>query len=104
MRAKHWAGATATVSVAMKWGRSSPPRCFARVQDPSLRRVQPLRPQQLPFTVGGERNGEPHSEPRLSCSVHPSTPEETIEIRCHRHTSTIKEASKTGKHKRKFWP
>jgi hypothetical protein len=27
-----WVGATATVSVATKWGRSSPTRCFARVQ------------------------------------------------------------------------
>src|SRR5712692_2951947 len=27
-----WAGATATVSVATKWGRSSPFGCFARVQ------------------------------------------------------------------------
>jgi hypothetical protein len=53
---------------------------------------------------GGERNCEPHSEPRLSCTVHPSTPKETIEIRCHRHTSTIKEASKTEKRKRGFWP
>ena len=53
---------------------------------------------------GGERKGEPHSEPRLSCAVHPSTPEETIKIRCHRHTSTIKEASKTEKRKRGFWP
>jgi hypothetical protein len=43
-------------------------------------------------------------EPRLSCAVHPSTPEETIKIRCHRHTSTIKEASKTEKRKRGFWP
>jgi hypothetical protein len=32
-------------------GRSSPTRCFAHVQNPSSRRVQPLRPQQLPFTV-----------------------------------------------------
>ena len=27
-----WAGATATVSVATKWGRSSPLRCITRVQ------------------------------------------------------------------------
>jgi len=47
-----WAGATATVSVATKWGRSSPTQCFARVQNPSSRRVQPLRRQQLPFTMG----------------------------------------------------
>jgi len=38
-----------------------------------------------------------HGEPRLSCAVHPSTPEETIEIRCHQYRSTIKEASKTEK-------
>src|SRR6266849_3287295 len=45
-----WAGATATVSVATKWGRSSPVLCFARVQNPSSRHVQPLCSQQLPFT------------------------------------------------------
>jgi len=27
---------------------------------------------------GGERNGEPHGEPRLSCTVHPSTPEKRL--------------------------
>src|SRR5271163_891459 len=39
------AGATATVSVATKWGRSSPFLCFARVQNPSSRHVQPQRVQ-----------------------------------------------------------
>src|SRR5882762_10053582 len=29
----HWAGATATVTVATKWGRSSPFRWFDRVQN-----------------------------------------------------------------------
>src|SRR5215831_6418863 len=38
----HWAGATATVSVATKWGRSSPARCFARVQNRPSRQAQPL--------------------------------------------------------------
>jgi len=28
-----WAGATATVSVATKWGRSSPTRCFGDVRE-----------------------------------------------------------------------
>ncbi|SRR6266478_3491008 len=99
-----WAGATATVSVATKWGRSSPTRCFAHVLNPSSRRVQPLRRQQLSFTVGvnGAVNPtvnrvfhEPFTLPR---------PKITIEIRCHRHTSTIKEAPKTEKRKREFRP
>jgi hypothetical protein len=61
-----WAGATATVSAATKWGRSSPTRCFAHVQNPSSRHVQPLRPQQLPFTVGV--NGAVN--PTVNCVFH----------------------------------
>lgn len=99
-----WAGATATVSVATKWGRSSPARCFARVQKSIVASCATSAPPTTSVHRGGERKGEPHSEPRLSCAVHPSTPEETIKIRCHRHTSTIKEASKTEKRKRGFWP
>ena len=41
---------------------------------------------------------------RLIFVVHPSTPEETIEIRCHRHTSTTKEASKRENAKEGFGP
>jgi hypothetical protein len=61
-----WAGATATVSAATKWGRSSPTRCFAHVQNPSSRHVQPLRPPTTSVHRGGERSGEPDSELRLS--------------------------------------
>jgi len=47
----NWAGATATVSVATKWGRSSPVRCFARVQNQPSRHTQPQCSAELPFTV-----------------------------------------------------
>ncbi len=99
-----WAGATATVSVATKWGRSSPTRCFARVQNPSSRHAQPRVSQQLPFTVGVNGTVSPTVNRVSHFAVHPSTPEETIKIRCHRHPSTTKEASKTEKRKREFWP
>src|SRR6202521_3827242 len=62
-----WAGATATVSVATKWGRSSPVLCFARVENPSSRHMQPQRSYQLPFTaevngtVNGRVNGVVHA-------------------------------------------
>jgi hypothetical protein len=50
----------------------------------------------------GEQNGEPHSEPRLSCAVHPSMPEETIEIRCHQHHLLLKRPRKRKKAKGSF--
>src|SRR5271155_2968060 len=53
--AVRWAGATATVSVATKWGRSSPVLGFARVQNQWSRRVQRQRSEQLSFTT--EVNG-----------------------------------------------
>jgi hypothetical protein len=45
-----WAGATATVFVATKWGRSSPLRCFARVQNQRTREAQPQCSRQFPPT------------------------------------------------------
>ena len=45
-----WAGATATVSVATKWGRSSPLRCFALVQNQRPRETQPQCSVKLLFT------------------------------------------------------
>ncbi len=54
----NWAGATATVSVATKWGRSSPVRCFARVQNQLLRHPQLQYSAQLRFVrkVNGRVN------------------------------------------------
>src|SRR6266849_2320466 len=46
-----WAGATATVSVATKWGRSSPVQCFARVQKQLLRHPQLQCSAQLRFVT-----------------------------------------------------
>ena len=53
-----WAGATATLSVAMKWGRSSPLRCFALVQNQRPRETQPQCSVSLPFAeeVNGSVN------------------------------------------------
>jgi hypothetical protein len=100
-----WAGATPVVfwpqAFGKKWGRSSPTRCFARVQiDRFVRRKL--------FSLGhlldrhGEREGDAQGDLCPSCTGHPFTQEETIEIRCHRHPSTTKEASKTEKGKSKF--
>src|SRR2546429_323245 len=53
-----WAGATATLSVAMKWGRSRPLRCFALVQNQRPRETQPQCSVSLPFAeeVNGSVN------------------------------------------------
>src|SRR5271166_4272336 len=54
-----WAGATPAVFSPRvsgeKWGRSSPFRCFARVQNQPSRETQPQGSAQLPFTT--EVNG-----------------------------------------------
>jgi hypothetical protein len=54
------------ISVATKWGRSSPVLCFAHVRKPSSRRVQPQHSHQLPFTA--EVNGTVNS--RVNGVVH----------------------------------
>jgi hypothetical protein len=46
-----WSGATATVSVATKWGRSRPLRCFAGVQNQRSREAQPQCSVPFPFTA-----------------------------------------------------
>jgi hypothetical protein len=64
-----WAGATATGSVATKWGRSSPVRCFARVQ---IRRREVLN-SWIRCDFGcfpGEPVGERECEPWISRPVH----------------------------------
>jgi len=93
-----WAGATATVPVATKWGRSSPLWCFVRVQNQRPRETQPQCPLQGPFPeeVNGTVNGrvnrifhalftfprqkgfESHSDLRPSTTTHTQVAEQKL--------------------------
>jgi len=79
---------------------SSPTRCLARAQIGS-------RAMHKLFSLGhfpefrGELVGERHSEPCLSCTVHPRAGESNRALFDIADTSTSKEASKMEKLKRK---
>ena len=77
-RSELWAGATATVSVATKWGRSRPLRCITRVQT-ACRVTRNLDAPNNFASPLGDANGDAEGYVCLSRTRHLLAPAKAIE-------------------------
>src|SRR5882762_6983186 len=99
-----WAGATATLFVATKVGSLQPTPVFCPCPKSTAAGNATSMLPTMSVHRRGERNGEPQSEPYLSCTVHLSAPEKDFESHSDLRPSTTTEALETKYVKDKLRP
>src|SRR2546429_8863821 len=98
-----WAGATATVSVATKWGRSRPLQCITRVQTARRAMCKLYAPNNFALPLS-DVDGDGDGYVCLSRTRHLSVGEKAFESHYDPSPSTATEASETKNVKGKSQP